>query len=169
MSDDLPTLYAYHRWADERVIDACRKLSPAQYAEVEPFEVGWPSIRSIVVHLAWATDLWSRRFLGEASIPMFAEADLPTLDEAAARLFSAHDRINGEVLPSLTPERIAGVFTYRNIKGVEYSVPFWSVLRHVVNHGTYHRGQLASKFKRRGVDPPVTDLVYWAIETTPQP
>ena len=168
MTDDLASLFAYHRWADDRMLDACRNLSPAQYAEIEPFEVGWPSIRSVVLHLTWAGEVWAQRFLGEPQVPMFAESDLPTLNEAAARLLSTHDRFSEEILPSLTPDRLAGVFTYRTFKGVTYTVPMWAALRHVVNHGTYHRGQVASKLKRRGVDPPSTDLVYWAAENAPK-
>ena len=42
------------------------------------------------------------------------------------------------------------------------------MLRHLVNHSTYHRGQVAAKLKRLGVEPPATDLVFWAIEQTPQ-
>ena len=39
-----------------------------------------------------------------------------------------------------------------------------AVFRHVVNHATYHRGQIAAKFGRLGATPPRTDLVVWAIE-----
>ena len=35
------------------------------------------------------------------------------------------------------------------------------VFRHLVNHGTYHRGQIAAKLERLGVEPPATDLVFW--------
>jgi uncharacterized damage-inducible protein DinB len=42
------------------------------------------------------------------------------------------------------------------------------VLRHVVNHTTYHRGQVAAKLKRFGVQQPETDFVYWAMEQVPQ-
>jgi uncharacterized damage-inducible protein DinB len=38
------------------------------------------------------------------------------------------------------------------------------VLRHVVNHSTYHRGQVAAKLKRLGIDQPATDFVFWARE-----
>jgi uncharacterized damage-inducible protein DinB len=47
-------------------------------------------------------------------------------------------------------------------------LPPWAVLRHVVNHSTYHRGQVASKLKRLGVEQPMTDFVFWAIEQAPQ-
>jgi uncharacterized damage-inducible protein DinB len=43
------------------------------------------------------------------------------------------------------------------------------VLRHVVNHTTYHRGQVASKLKRFGVQQAETDLTFWAREQVPQP
>ena len=43
----------------------------------------------------------------------------------------------------------------------------WVVLRYVVNHTTYHRGQIASKLKRFGVQLPETDLVFWAMEQIP--
>ena len=43
MNDDFASLYAYNRWADARVLDACRKLSPQQYA-AEPAP-GWSSVR----------------------------------------------------------------------------------------------------------------------------
>jgi uncharacterized damage-inducible protein DinB len=41
------------------------------------------------------------------------------------------------------------------------------VLRHVVNHPTYHRGQVASKLKRLGVEQPATDFLFWALEQMP--
>ena len=42
------------------------------------------------------------------------------------------------------------------------------VLRHVVNHTTYHRGQVASKLKRFGIQQSETDFVYGAFEQIPQ-
>ena len=38
------------------------------------------------------------------------------------------------------------------------------MLRHIVNHSTYHRGQVASKLKRFGIEQPNTDFFFWAIE-----
>ena len=44
LNDDLASLYAYNRWADQRILDACRKLTPEQY-NAEPVPE-WPSVRS---------------------------------------------------------------------------------------------------------------------------
>ena len=53
MNDDFASLLAYNRWADRRVLDACRGLSPEQCA-AEPVP-GWSSVRASVVHIASAT------------------------------------------------------------------------------------------------------------------
>src|SRR4051812_49930937 len=58
MTDDFASLYAYNRWADRRVLEACRKLTPEQYA-AEPLP-GWTSVRSSIVHIAIVTEGWLR-------------------------------------------------------------------------------------------------------------
>ena len=160
------------READERFVAAqAGRSRPGNTKRSEPFEVGWPSIRSVLVHLAWAGDIWGRRFLGETPTVRPTEADLPTLDDAAALLSSAHDRFANAVLPSLTPEHLSAIWTYRDFQGKARSVPRWRPrCAHVDQpRSTYHRGQLASKLKRRGITPPVTDFVFWCFEQTPQP
>lgn len=165
MTDDLATLFAYNRWADARVIEACRSVPADRYAaEVAP---GWASLRSTIVHMAGAADIWAKRFLGEPVARFYVETDLPTLDEAAQLLTSSQDRLE-RLVAERSPEALSAPFTYRNMRGITASVPLWAALRHVVNHATYHRGQVASKLKQLGVEPPVTDFVFYAIEQTPQ-
>ena len=48
-----------------------------------------------------------------------------------------------------------------------FTLPRWAMLRHIVNHSTYHRGQVASKLKRFGIEQPLSDLFFWAIEQIP--
>ncbi|WP_435008602.1 DinB family protein [Tundrisphaera lichenicola] len=165
MTDDLATLFAYNRWADARVLEACRSVPADRYAaEVAP---GWASLRSTIVHMAGAAQIWAKRFHGETSMKFYEESDLPTLDEAAQLLASAQDRLES-LVAGQTPETLEAPFTYRNMRGITASAPLWAALRHVVNHATYHRGQVASKLKQLGVEPPVTDFVFYAIEQTPQ-
>jgi len=55
--------------------------------------------------------------------------------------------------------------TYRNFQGVEFTQPFGEIALHVVNHGTYHRGQLRGFAEADGyVGFPETDLIFYLRE-----
>jgi uncharacterized damage-inducible protein DinB len=94
------------------------------------------------------------------------EADLATVEDAARLLERAYRRFE-ELGPTLTAERLNSVLTLRAV-GRTFTVPRWAMLRHIANHSTYHRGQVASKLKRFGIEQPNTDLFWWVIEQIPQ-
>jgi uncharacterized damage-inducible protein DinB len=164
MPDDIVALFAYDRWANARVLDACRKLTAEQYvAEPAP---GWSSVHSTVSHVALATEFNLRGLAGDPDGRVPTEADLATVDDVARLLERAYRRFE-ELRPTLTPERLNAVLTLHAI-GRTFTLPRWALLRHVVNHSTYHRGQVASKLKRFGIEQPNTDVFFWVIEQVPQ-
>ena len=95
------------------------------------------------------------------------EAEVPGVEDAARILTRAHGILD-RLLPALTRELLATPRTLSR-RGRTVVFPAWVVLRHIVNHTTYHRGQVASKLKRLGIQQQETDLIYWAMEQTPQP
>jgi uncharacterized damage-inducible protein DinB len=160
MQDDFETLFAYNRWANDRVLGACRKLSAEQYA-AEPVP-GWSSVRTTIVHIAVVTDGWLRALAGEVVGDPPGESDLPTVDHAQA-IFARTQEAAAKFLATMSPERLATPVTISG-RGRTATLPPWVVLRHLVNHATYHRAQVASKLKRMGVAQPETDFVYFAFE-----
>ena len=164
MQDDFVALFAYDRWANRKVLDACRKLTAEQYV-AEPVP-GWSSVRSTVYHIALVTEIHLRTLAGDPDDSIPTEADVATVDDAARLLERAYRRFE-ELQPTLTPERLNTVVTLRR-RGRTATLPPWALLRHIVNHSTYHRGQVASKLKRFGVEQPLTDFFFWVIEQIPQ-
>lgn len=165
MHDDFASLYAFNRWANDKMLAAVRQLTPEQYA-AEPAP-GWGPVRATVYHIAVVTDGWLRTLAGDPDQSFPAEADVITPDDAARILDRAYHTFDS-LLPTLTPELLATPRPFSR-RGRTAVLPPWLVLRHVVNHTTYHRGQVASKLKRFGVQQAETDLVYWALEQLPQP
>lgn len=161
--DSLESLYAYDRWATERMLRSVRAVSAVDY--VRELGGGWPSIRGTLVHLAGATDAWATRFSGAEATRLPTVDELPAFGDAEALLLSAGERLRA-LVPAFSPERLAGPFTWTNLSGAERTAPLWSVVRHAVNHGTYHRGQIASMVKRVGGTPLATDMVFWGIEAS---
>ena len=162
MQDDLVSLFAYDRWANRKVLDACHQLTPEQYV-AEPVP-GWSSVRSTLYHIAMATEHNLRTLAGDQEGSTPTEADIATIDDAERMLDRAH-RLFEELRPALTPQRLSSLLTVR-WPGGSATLPQWAILRHIVNHATYHRGQIASKLKRLGIDPTNTDLFFWAAEQT---
>ncbi|WP_257787825.1 DinB family protein [Paludisphaera borealis] len=119
-------------------------------------------MRSTVAHLVIATEGWLRGLTGEGVVRVPTEAELATVDDAGRWLDQARRTVE-TLVPKFTPEWLNAPMALR--RGPQSAVlPPWVVIRHVVNHATYHRGQIASKLKRLGIEPPATDLVFWAFE-----
>jgi len=50
---------------------------------------------------------------------------------------------------------------YTNSKGDVYVNNVRDILFHIVNHSTYHRGQIATECKRIGIAPLLTDYIFY--------
>jgi uncharacterized damage-inducible protein DinB len=164
MNDDLVSLFTFNRWANRRVLDACRQLTQEQYT-AEPVP-GWSSVRSTVYHIAIVTEGWLRGLANDPDESVLTEPEVPTIDDAERLLERAYRRFD-ELLPTFTPERLTTLVTLRR-RGRTITLPPWAVVKHIVNHSTYHRGQVASKLKRFGIEQPATDFVFWVMEQVPQ-
>jgi len=51
------------------------------------------------------------------------------------------------------------------LKGETWTYALWRILAHVVNHSSYHRGQVATLLRQLGATPSSTDLLLFYDET----
>jgi len=49
--------------------------------------------------------------------------------------------------------------SYINSKGIFYKNTVAQIITHVINHSSYHRGQIASLFRVENINPPLTDYI----------
>jgi uncharacterized damage-inducible protein DinB len=59
---------------------------------------------------------------------------------------------------------VAATIGYRNLAGQENAAPLWQLVQHVVNHSTYHRGQVVTLLRQLGSKAVSTDMVTWDRE-----
>jgi uncharacterized damage-inducible protein DinB len=160
MQDTLASMFEYNRWADERLLTACGQLTEEQYAR----EIGgsFPSIRATVAHHAGALRAWGTRFEGGQVTALPSESEVPDVETALRLVVEGYETLVREA--GRAGEELNQIFTYRSLRGFMVSLPRWALLRHVVNHGTYHRGQIANMMRQVGAAPPSTDFFLWAME-----
>ncbi|HLW80404.1 MAG TPA: DinB family protein [Candidatus Acidoferrales bacterium] len=162
--DNVRTLYAYNSWANHRVLDACAPLSPAQFTE--NLHSSFASVRDTLVHIMLAEWLWLERWLGRS--PGFPKGDFADLASICARW----QKIEGDLdafIQKLSAADLDRVVEYKNTKGNAFSNSMWQMLQHLVNHGTYHRGQITTMLRQLGATPLTTDLIAFYREQVGKP
>jgi uncharacterized damage-inducible protein DinB len=135
---DMFTLYEYNAWANARILASAEVLTPEQF--LRDLHSSFPSVRDTLAHILGAEWIWLRRWQGESPAHLLAAADFPTLASLKER-FTAIERERSVFLDTLPEELLGRPFVYRDTAGQGHTLPLVSSLQHVVNHGTYHRGQ----------------------------
>jgi uncharacterized damage-inducible protein DinB len=155
----IAALYRYNSWATEQVLDAVSRLTQADFTR--DLKSGFGCIRDTLTHLLWGEWIWLQRWKGVSPTIVFSPADFPNVATLREQLQSvAAERT--DFLDNLTTEQLQQVIEYSNLKGEIWRYPLWQQLYHVVNHSTYHRGQVATMLRQLGVVPSPTDfLVYY--------
>ena len=64
----------------------------------------------------------------------------------------------------LTQADLDRVMEYKTLKFGVYRNPLWQSMQHLVNHGTYHRGQVTTLLRQHGAQPILTDLMHFYRE-----
>jgi len=67
-----------------------------------------------------------------------------------------------EYIQSLHPDNFQEWITYNNMAGQPQESVVQDMLAHVVNHATYHRGQVIRRIRELGFPPPSTDYIQFA-------
>jgi uncharacterized damage-inducible protein DinB len=159
---DLRGLIDYNYWARDRIFEAVGALTPEQYNR--PTGSSFASIRETLVHVYSAEWVWQERWRGVSpAAPLSAEQwpDVPSLITAWREL---EGRIRA-IVDAVTDAGVENVIEYRLLSGQPGKSPFGSMVQHVVNHGTYHRGQITTMLRQMGLAPPKsTDLITFVRE-----
>ena len=159
--EEMKVLYDYNAWANHRSLDAAGGLTAEQFSK--PMGSSFGSVRDTLAHICGAEWVWLERFQGRspASLPDAAECmDVASLrtkwEEQEARLLA--------FVGKLSQEDLNRMMEYKTLKFGVYRNPLWQSMQHVVNHGTYHRGQVTTLLRQLGAQPILTDLMHFYRE-----
>jgi uncharacterized damage-inducible protein DinB len=148
---DLRMLLDYHYWARDRALDAASALTAEQYAR--DLGSSFRSVRDTLTHTYGSEWAWCERWHGRSpsSLP---SADL-FADPAGLRVAWVDQEAGVRAfVGGLGEEGIARVFEYKTLAGQDGSSAFWEMVTHMVNHGSYHRGQITTMLRQLGAAPP---------------
>jgi uncharacterized damage-inducible protein DinB len=154
LMDTLRTLMRYKAWANELVFAAAAKLPGAELTA--PRKIVFGSMLRTLNHVYAMDEVWRAHLEGRPhGYATRNPADCPGL----AELREAQKAIDAwfvRYADSLSQED--EIVNFQFIGGGAGSMTRRDILLHVANHGTYHRGNVASMMYQAGVAPPTTDL-----------
>lgn len=162
-SEWLGALARYNRWMNDKLYALAATLSD----EERKCDRGafFKSIHGTFNHLLVADRVWLSRFKGVPAPDGLMAPGIRSLDQ---ELFADFENLRQERSltdaelstwsSQLTEARLAAPLAYKRA-GKNVEAPLWSLVAHVFNHQTHHRGQITTLLSQAGIDPGVTDLV----------
>lgn len=164
--DEIRQLFEFDRWANQLILDAAATIAPADFTR--DLGSSFPSLRDTLVHVIGADWVWLRRLEGETPPRPPAEWAASDLEQ----LRGLYADVQGKwstYLESMEDAQLDEVLEYRYMSGEAASSTRGQILRHVVNHSTYHRGQAVTMLRQLGATPPRTDLIHYYRSVAPPP
>lgn len=149
----------YNLWANEKIALFLSKADESIFdTEVSS---SFSSLRKTVYHIWDAEVIWLKRLKGE-SISEWPSKSFAGNREQCLKEFIAHTRQLANFVEACDEAQQQAIITYKNLKGEELHSTVQEIVMHVVNHGTFHRGQLVTMLRGLGfTDLQSTDLITY--------
>jgi uncharacterized damage-inducible protein DinB len=110
---------------------------------------------SLYSHVLNAHHIWNNRI--EVKQTVFGVWEVHAVQE-----LKSIEQINYEQsLQILDKFDLNEIISYSNSKGQAFRDRIQDLLFHVINHSTYHRGQIATEFRQHGLEPLATDYILF--------
>lgn len=109
---------------------------------------------SLINHILNAQQIWNSRILGEKTVEVWQINPFEMLEEINQHNFEK----SIEIINNFDPDR---KINYQNSRGANFENTVFEMLFQAINHSTYHRGQINSLLKQNGIDPILTDYIFY--------
>ena len=138
----------YNAWANGKVAALLANVDDKIF-ETE-VKSSFTSVKKTILHIWDAEAIWLTRLQNGENKGWPSENFTGTKEDLLRGYVKASEDFISFIA---TKDRtyIESTVTYKNMKGVEFKSDVDEILSHVVNHGTFHRGQLVTMLRELGL------------------
>ncbi|MFM1654683.1 DinB family protein [Brevibacillus sp. B_LB10_24] len=167
---DCIAMYDYHVWANKRMFARLKELPPAVYKqEVQSI---FSSIAKAMAHIYMVDDNWLQVLSGTSMREALAfwqqhqdEAEAKTIEELEAMYSDLADRYRAFFRQQADLEKAIVLDNpYAWIRDTRLS----EIIMQVVNHGTYHRGNVSAMLRQMGHASVMTEYALFWYQDEPK-
>jgi uncharacterized damage-inducible protein DinB len=159
---EIKSLVAYSAWATNRIFEAVEVL-PAEET-MRDMKSSHKSIHGTLTHLVGAEKMWLSRMLGTPDKATIKPTDVPAVADVKATWEQTGFAL-AKFLGSQSDKKLEDTFGFLTPTGEQFTYRYSEALQHVVNHSTFHRGQVVALMRQMGHKPPDTGLTIFVRET----
>jgi uncharacterized damage-inducible protein DinB len=153
---EIKLLHAYTAWANNRIFDAVAQLSDEQY--MRDMKSSHGGIQGTLNHIVAAEKMWISRLVGKPDAKLMTVQEAPSL----ADLKAVWEKVGfgmAQFLGTMTDRKLQETFAVTYASGETLTYLYWQAIQHMVDHSSYHRGQIVTMMRQLGVKPPGTGLI----------
>lgn len=160
MKELLKQYAGFNIWASQRILDVV--LAQPEELPLREIPGSYPSLFKTTLHMLDAESIWWQRLKLLEKLQVPSQHFSGSMKELAGELLQQSRRWE-EWVSNTSELMLEHVFHYQTFTGEQFKQPTWQVVMHVINHSTYHRGQLINMLRQLGVEKlPATDFILWA-------
>ncbi|PPA68884.1 DinB family protein [Jeotgalibacillus proteolyticus] len=149
--------FSYHIWGTARQLNHLAELPDIYEKEIESV---FPTIRAVFEHV-WVVDaLWLERMKGLEK-PVIEGKKLPGIQEAKLEFAKLHQDMMEFITSTKDP---TAVHKFRTMKDIPMENSIEEMVYTVVNHGSYHRGNVTAMHRQLGYEGTPYDYIYFLNE-----
>ena len=112
----------------------------------------------LLSHTLNAQKIWNERLMGKSDhVKVWQVHKVEDLEQIENENYR-------ESIKLLEAEDLNRIVDFKNTKGESFQNSVKDIFFHMVNHSTYHRGQIATEFRKQKIDPVVSDFVYYKLK-----
>lgn len=158
MKETIVQYARYHVWANKRITTLLQTLSEEQLDAT--LISSFPSIRKTVLHAFGAEDVWMQRLLMQEHPVWKGDHHEGSFESLSKSWIEVSKALLQFAERQLEDRSFKHVLQYYNSKKEYFKQDVGSILLHVFNHASYHRGQLVTLMRQVGCTKiPNTDFI----------
>jgi len=159
--EDLGRLLEYTVWANHRILRPVATLTVAEFKKDMGSSHG--GLRGTLAHMVDSDLLWLERWKGMSPRDLIDEGEFPDVVALRDR-WTLVEKHRDAWFKGLRPSEVSEPVQYKSRDGKSHEAPLYQLIEHVVNHSTYHRGQITTLLRKIGAKTVATDMVIWDRE-----
>lgn len=137
----------YNIWADNIAMEWLNLISDEQWNQ--SIISSFSSIRQTAIHIAGAKKIWID-FWENTPDPVYLSAEFKGTKDDLIAIWKKTSTDLNHFIEKYPEENYLKEVSFKKPNGEEGRMEFWQTFPHMINHSTYHRGQLVTMLRQAG-------------------